>query len=113
MTLFPFNVGDRVRLNNWAPGSSVVIKQLGDEGFLYDSPDGEKYIGFDVKYRGERRVWSLADAPTYPEHYFLIYPSSASSGFSTNPRRWPKKTTSGVIGILHLHADGTTTMQQP
>jgi hypothetical protein len=64
MSGFPFQVGDRVRLNNWVPDSFVTIKFLGDEGFIYDSPasdKGECYINFDITYKGQRRTWSLYD----------------------------------------------------
>ena len=55
----------------------------------------------------------MSDESVYPELYFLVYPASCSQGYSTNPKRWPKRSRAGAIGILHLHRDGTTTMEQP
>ena len=107
---FPFKEGDRVRLNNWVPESSVVIKTLGDEGFLYDGPDGERYITFDVTYKGQKRVWSLhPERLPYPEMWIAVLP--------TRCVRISHRTSSAadpdVLGVIHLFPNGTLTMEDP
>lgn len=106
--------GDKIRRDDWERGSYIAVTAVGDAFLLGHYTQTNLMDGTTID---PEHWWGIDDwepyvePPTYPEAWVAVYPDHLGTP-STLPI---SHTMNGpnLIGVIHLHADGTLTMEQP
>lgn len=108
-------VGHRVRGAAWAKGTWVEVTAVGRAQFLGILQPGG--IGDEERWNyGNGFIWErIPDPVVYPERWMNVFTNGAGAGWSS--RHDADYAAAGQehrhrIGIIHLHPDGTLTMEQ-
>lgn len=100
-------VGDRVKLAHWR-NCDMTVSYVGAEYVVGAFPDGSEKVG----HRDEAWV----KVPPFPERWINVYEAWTAEASSLDEADEMDATTYSDhfrLGVIHLHPDGTLTMEEP
>lgn len=100
MSEYEPQVGDRV---DWA----------GDKGAVLATHEESVWVLLDRGYAATARVVDLVKLPTFPERWINVYPNGVASEWFSREIADERNGRDDRLGVIHLHADGSLTMEAP
>jgi hypothetical protein len=102
--MFDIKVGDSVRYNGGygCTGAAGVVVYIDHGWYVVD--DGDELSLYSLE--------ELEKVRTFPERWINVYPQAVSEERLTRESA-DLAATPFRIGVIHLHSDGTLTMEQP